>query len=111
MNAEETFLETLYDLLIGAGKSKVDKVMHQFKEAKEELIEENEKLHTERDQLCADIKKPDENDYNSGNAWKDEMDHYQDSLKYIEHLESQKKELSEANTHLRNILSCIVEGS
>lgn len=57
MKAEETFIETLYDLLmnyysIGASKSKVDKVMLQFKEAKEEFAEsQNKELIEENNQL------------------------------------------------------------
>ena len=37
MNAEEIFIDRLYSLLWGASKSKVDKVMLQFKKAKEEF--------------------------------------------------------------------------
>ena len=44
MKAEETFIDTLYYLLIGAKKSKVDKVMRQFKEVKKELNKEIEDL-------------------------------------------------------------------
>ena len=39
--------------------------------------------------------KPHINDYDSGDAWKDEMNYYQDSIKYIDHIESQNKELIE----------------
>lgn len=39
------------------------------------------------------MKKPNINDYNSEDAWKDEMDYYTDSIKYIDHVESQKKDM------------------
>ena len=58
MTAEERFIETLYDLLIGAGKSKIDKVMLQFKEVNKELIEENEKLILGSITGICDIHKP-----------------------------------------------------